>query len=142
MPEHPHIDISKLLHCGCYALLKKGEVIYVGKSKKPMVRLYTHFSNRGKVLGQNMWGGYSGPTLNDRGVNFDGVWFWPCMLGQLGTIEMYLIRKYMPKYNQVGKPGPVLPIPDDIRAILKQMITITGLPPLEDRPKVYIRRML
>jgi len=142
MPEHPHIDISKLLHCGCYALLKKGEVIYVGKSKKPMVRLYTHFSNRGKVLGQNMWGGYSGPTLNDRGVSFDGVWFWPCMLGQLGTIEMYLIRKYMPKYNQVGKPGPVLPIPDDIRAILKQMITITGLPPLEGRPKVYIRRLL
>jgi hypothetical protein len=32
-------------------------------------------------------------------------------------------------------------IPLEIREMLKQMVTITGLPPLEDRPKVYIRRM-
>lgn len=141
MTEHPHLDISKLLHCGCYALLKKGEVLYVGKSKKPIIRLYTHFSNRGKVLGKNLWGGYRGPVANDKGVNFDGVWFWPCMLGQMSIIENHLIRKYMPKYNVQGKPGPVMPIPDDIKALLANVVTITGLPQ-EDSPKVYIRRML
>ena len=62
------------------------------------------------------------------------------MLGQLETLENYFIRKYLPRYNVKGKPS--LAIPEDIRAILKQMITITGLPPQEDRPKVYIRRML
>jgi len=67
------------------------------------------------------------------------------MLGQLWTLEVHFIKMFMPKHNvrhnPEAKPKPVkeppIPIPEDIRAILKQMITITGLPPLEDRPKVY-----
>jgi len=64
------------------------------------------------------------------------------MLGQLDTLEVHLIQKYVPRYNVKDKPMPVLPIPFEIRELLKQMVTITGLPPLEDRPKVYIRRLL
>jgi len=83
-----------------------------------------------------------GYNTQKKGVNFDDIWVWPCMLGQLDTLEVHLIRQYVPKYNVKDKPNPVIPLPEDIRAILKQMITITGLPPLEDRPKVYIRRLL
>jgi len=83
-----------------------------------------------------------GYNTQKRGISFDDIWVWPCMLGQLDTLEVHLIRKYVPRYNVKDKPNPVIPIPEDIRAILKQMITITGLPPMEDRPKVYIRRLL
>jgi len=144
MPEYQHLDISKLLHCGCYALLRKGEVIYVGKSTKPIVRLYTHCKNRGKPMGRTMTGGYRGPTLNDKGINFDGAWFWPCMLGQLGIIETFLIRKYVPMYNMVGKPGPVIPIPEDIKELLKQVVIITDLPapePTAPRGPYIMRRL-
>jgi len=130
------LDVSKLLHCGVYALLRRGEVVYVGKSTKPLIRLYTHFRNRGKQLTK----GITGPCVDGKGINFDGVWFLPCMLGQMDTLENHMIRKYLPRHNTKGKPP--LAIPEDIKVLLAQMITITGLPPLEDRPKVYIRRML
>jgi len=129
MEEYVHIDISKLLHCGVYALLKKGVVVYVGKSKQPMVRLSTHFRNRGKELART-WNPDAGPAVNGRGIGFDGAWFVPCMLGQLDIIEGYLIRKYLPKYNIKGKPA--MPIPDDIKALLKQMVYITDMPPQQD----------
>ncbi len=146
MEEHGFWNISKLMHCGVYALVKKGVVVYVGKSKQPMMRIYTHVRNRGKKLGSNLYGNDIGPAVNGKGITFDSVWFLPCMLGQLGTLEVHFIKMFMPKHNVMHNPKPtpqpVIPIPEDIRAILKQMITITGLPPLEDRPKVYIRRML
>ena len=142
MPEYQHLDISKLLHCGAYALLRRGEVVYVGKSKKPLVRLCTHLSRRGKEMSENMWGGYSGPQLNGKGIKFDGVWFWPCMLGQLDVIEVALIRKYEPRYNILGRSGPFMPIPDEIKALLKQMVVITSLPPQDDTFQRFIPRRL
>ena len=135
MEDYKYIDISKLLHCGVYVLLRRGEVVYVGKSTKPLKRLVTHMRNRNREIEDRV-----GPTLNGKGINFDGIWFLPCMLGQLATLELYFIRKYLPKYNIQGRPP--MPIPDDIKALLAQMVTITGLPPMEDRPKVYMRRLL
>jgi len=141
------MNITKLMHCGVYALVRKGVVVYVGKSKQPLMRIFRHVSNRGKPLGQKMFGGYTSPAQDGKGIVFDTIWFLPCMLGQMGTLEVRFIKMFMPKHNVMHnpdlRPKPVpIPIPEDIRAILKQMITITGLPPLEDRPKVYIRRML
>jgi len=135
MDEHRFMDVSKLMHCGVYALLRGKEVIYIGKSRKPLIRLYTHFRNRGRLLGK----GITGPNVNGKGISFDGVWFLPCMLGQMDTLENYMIRKYMPQHNVKGKP--LMAIPDDVRELLTQMMVITGLPQ-EDSPKVYIRRML
>ena len=141
MEEHGFVNISKLLHCGVYTLLRKGEVVYVGKSTQPLRRIHRHVLNRGKLIKRTI-NPDAGPAVNGKGINFDGVWFLPCMLGQLSTLESFFIKKYMPKHNVLGKPNPVMAIPDDIKALLAQMVTITGLPPLEDRPKVYIRRML
>ncbi len=153
MEEYGFFNITKLMHCGVYALIKKEEVIYVGKSRQPLMRIHTHVKNRGRKLGTNLYGrNDTGPAVNGKGISFDTVWFLPCMLGQLYTLEVHFIKTFMPKYNvrhnPEAKPRPAkepivtIPIPDDIRAILKQMITITGLPPIEDRPKVYIRRLL
>ncbi|SRR6266478_1493685 len=131
------ISFYSLMHCGVYALVRRGEIVYIGKSRKLWVRLYNHCNNRGKVVYLP-----EGCLRQNKGISFDDIWVWPCMLGQLDTLEVHLIQKYVPRYNVKDKPMPVLPIPEDIRVILKQMITITGLPPLDDRPKVYIRRML
>lgn len=152
MREHGFMDVTKLMHCGVYALLRKGEVVYVGKSKEPLKRIFRHVSNRGKPLGQKMFGGYSSPVFDGKGINFDAIWFLPCMLGQLYALEVHFIKTYAPKYNTKHNPEvkakavrertEIIPIPEDIKALLAQMVTITGLPPTEDRPKVYIRRML
>jgi len=152
MREHGFMDVTKLIHCGVYALLRKGEVVYVGKSKQPLMRIFRHVSNRGKRLKKKMFGGFSSPTYEGKGIMFDTVWFLPCMLGQMGTLEVRFIKLYMPKYNIVHNPEPkprpereptvIMPIPEDIKELLRQMVVITSLPPLEDRPKVYMRRLL
>ncbi len=87
-----------------------------------------------------------GPAQDGKGITFDTIWFLPCMLGQLGTLEVHFIKMFMPKHNVRHNPDlkvktEIMPIPDEIKALLAQMVTITGLPQ-EDSPKVYIRRML
>jgi len=37
--EYGFFEYFKLMHCGVYALVKKGQVVYVGKSKQPMMRI-------------------------------------------------------------------------------------------------------
>lgn len=152
MEEHGFLNISKLMHCGVYALLKKGEVIYIGKSKQPMMRIYTHIRNRGRKVGMNPgFGNAVGPAIGGKGIAFDSIWFLPCMLGQLGTLEIHFIKMYKPKHNVKHNPEPkprpekeprvIMPIPDEIKGLLRQMIVISSLPPMEDTPK-YIQRRL
>lgn len=131
------ISYRALLHCGVYALVRKGEVVYIGMTRKLWIRLYAHCNARGKPLPQK-----AGQNRNGNGITFDDIWVWPCMLGQLDSLEVHLIQKYMPRYNVKDKPRPVMPIPDDIKAILAQMVVIKDLPPMEDRPKLYIQRRL
>jgi len=128
--------------------MQKGVVVYVGKSKRPLRRLFQHMQNQGCVRSDRkinykthgICRGGHGPEHNGRGINFDGVRFYPCMLGQIDTIEMALIKKFLPRYNSKGMPKQA--IPEDIRDIMKQMGWIKSLPPQDDRPKVYIRRLL
>lgn len=151
MEQHGFMNVSKLLHCGVYALVRRKEVVYVGKSRRPLVRLYAHVNARGKKL---PW--KAGYNKEYTGIHFDEVWFLPCMLGQLDTLEVHFIKMYMPKHNTKDKPrhlaepglkpakvpAMIMPIPEDIKELLRQMIVINDLPPLEDRPKVYIQRRL
>jgi len=140
MPDYDFIDISKLLHCGVYCLLRKEEVVYVGRSKKPLARIGRHVENRNRPMGENPGFGYVGPRHAGKGISFDGIWFIPCMLGQLDTVELAMIRKYQPRYNIRGIPPR--PIPDEIKAILQQMVVITSLPPQDDTFQRFIPRRL
>src|SRR4029077_15051106 len=88
MERNQFMDVGKLLHCGVYALLQRGEVVYVGKSKRPLGRLYSRLKDRGRILEK----GESGPQVHGKGIWFDGVWFAPCMLGQLDVLEVHFIR--------------------------------------------------
>lgn len=127
------LSFKALLHCGVYALVKKDEVVYVGKTKKLWIRLYNHCNERGKVLPKR-----SGA----KGVPFDDIWVWPCMLGQLDSLEVHLIQKYLPRHNAKGKALPVMAIPLEIKELLRQMVVITDLPLSQDIPTRYIQRRL
>lgn len=100
------VDVSFMLHCAVYALLKRGEVVYVGQSKKPLTRLYSHAHARGR---KSPWKpGYREQTV---GFQFDKIWIRPCMLAELDRIEAEMIKKYQPRHNVKGKPRPIPEIP-------------------------------
>ncbi len=149
MAEYDFINITKLMHCGVYLLLRKGEVVYVGKSKQPLMRIHTHVRNRGRALSQGEYGKACGPAFKGKGIGFDEIRFLPCMLGQLGVLEMTFIKQYMPRFNVIGNPNPEprsvaakAPIPEEIKALLKQMVVISSLPPQDDSFQRFIPRRL
>lgn len=120
------ISFYSLMHCGVYALVRRGEIVYIGKSRKLWIRLYNHCNNRGKVVYLP-----EGCLRQNKGINFDDIWIWPCMLGQMDSLEVHLIHKYEPRYNVRGKPNPVISIPSEMKELLKHMIVISDLPPPE-----------
>jgi len=71
------------------------------------------------------------------------------MLGQLGVLEMTFIKQYMPRFNVIGNPNPEprsvaakAPFPEEIKALLKQMVVISSLPPQDDSFQRFIPRRL
>ncbi len=134
MEEDGFFDVSDILQSGIYALTWRGEVVYVGQAKRLFVRLYTHASSRYRLRKVTM----GKKTI--KGSVFDGICVLPCSELELDRREREMIQKYRPKYNEMLKGQ--MPLPEDIRALLKQMTYVPDLPPIEDRPKVYIRRML
>jgi len=106
-------------------------------------------------MGKAFAGTYTGPMEAGRGINFDGIWFLPCMLGQLGILEVHLIREYKPKYNvqhnpdlkpkpKTKEPTQIMPIPEDMKELLRQIVVISDLPPVPELApqRAYIMRRL
>ena len=96
------IDVSAILRCGIYALVREGVVVYVGQSKKMLGRIAAHKSN---------WGKKSMPAwmpVSLRGVLFDSAYVLPCRVEDLDRLERALIDLYKPKYNiNLKTPDPV-----------------------------------
>ena len=94
-------DITPILRCGIYALIREGVVVYVGQSKKMLARVSAHKSN---------WGRKAMPAwmpASLRGVLFDEVHVLPCRVEDLDRLERALIDLYKPKYNiQLKQPTP------------------------------------
>lgn len=87
------IDVSATLLPGVYALVRNGVVVYVGQSKRPLLRISAHKSNWGrKALPAWM------PT-SLRGVLFDEVHILPCRVEDLDRVEAAMIELYKPRYN-------------------------------------------
>jgi hypothetical protein len=101
--ELVRIDVSAALRSGVYLLSRDGVVVYVGQSKCPLVRIYTHRSlARKRVPG---W-------LKVRGVVFDTAEVIPCHPDRINALEQGLIEFYKPVYNKTHNPEPVeFPIP-------------------------------
>lgn len=94
-------DASAILRAGVYILVAKGQVIYVGKSKEMLKRVYSHRNiYRAKRRGDVP----SWVTLP--GIHFDQVFIQPCRLEDLDALEAAMIEKYKPKYNtKLKRPG-------------------------------------
>lgn len=89
-------NASEILRSGVYILVYRGTVIYVGKSKAMLTRIYTHRNiylskRRGKA--EVPW------WLPVPGIQFDEVHIRPCPLAQLDELEQSMIELYKPKYN-------------------------------------------
>src|SRR5262245_63824738 len=92
------LDAGWLLRPCVYLLLWKESVVYVGQSRKPLSRLYTHASAAR---------GAKGPAwLRNRAVKFDGLRIVPCVAEDLSAVEQRLIDEYRPRHNTRHKPPP------------------------------------
>lgn len=103
-------DVSTILAAGVYALVYNGEVVYVGKSKSMLGRVYTH---------AKMWrdkrGGKVPSWLPVKGVLFNAIHIRPCRVEDLDRIEREMIELYKPKYNVVGKTDAKVVLPERFR---------------------------
>ena len=87
-----------ILGAGVYALIYAEDVVYVGKAKKLLTRIYSH---------RNVWErhkkGVKLPT-NVRPILFSDFWFWCCGEFDLDRLEREKIAQYRPKHNTLLKP--------------------------------------
>lgn len=121
-------EVSVILAPGVYALVKRGVVIYVGKSKSVYQRIYAHRTTAVRsARGQKI------PTwLPAKGFVFDQVFVWPCALADLAALEAEMINRYKPRYNQSLKlPGRAKPVTE-----VRIGATVIAL-----RPEPEIRRI-
>lgn len=89
-------DVSDVLHVGVYALVKRGTVIYVGKSKSLYQRIYAHrHTAKRAAVGKSIpsW-------LPIKGFVFDQVFVRTCRIEDLDTLEAQMIETYKPRYNE------------------------------------------
>ena len=123
------LDISTTLRSGVYALCVKGEVVYVGKAKNFLNRLYTHRSQwQAKRRGRT-----TPSFIPVKGVLFDEVHVWPCALDVIDSLEREKINLYKPRFNKVHKTREKVSIPVTIRVLGKPM-TLNGFhKPLPER---------
>jgi len=115
MEEEGFVNYSALLHCAVYMLVRRKVVVYVGKSKSLSRRLHEHCVRRGKAPAKKSYYG----TSEYNGVMFDQIFVRPCMMAELDTIEVVMIKKYQPKYNVVHKDKPKPEI--SLEELLKNM---------------------
>jgi excinuclease UvrABC nuclease subunit len=89
-------NISEALKCGVYALVQSGIVVYVGKSKCMLVRIYSHRNAKSKKGSLPSW-------FPVKGIAFDEVHVAPCHPDRLDQLEYEMINRYKPKFNTLLK---------------------------------------
>ena len=94
------VDVSHMLGPGCYALCRAGEVLYVGKAKVLIIRIYAHYNAMARRRkGQK-------PLPGTKGVAFNSVKIFPCKLVDITIAERALLRRFRPRYNDRHVPPP------------------------------------
>lgn len=94
------IEVTTILRCGVYALVRDGAVVYVGQSKRMLSRIEAHRSQWARSTKAPDW-------LPIKGILFDQVFIRPCRVEDLNTIERQLIDLYKPRFNvKLKAPTP------------------------------------
>lgn len=123
-------DTSDLLKGGVYALVYRREVVYVGKAKRMLNRVYAHLSiwaakRKGKV-----------PTwLPVDGIYFDEVHIRPCHPDDIDRIEREMIARYKPRLNTrlMSKEPLTAPFSISVKGITVAFNTKPTFPLIERR---------
>lgn len=123
-------DVSKMLQGGVYALVHRDVVVYVGKSKVMLGRVYTH---------RVAWGKKSKAAVGlkpQRGILFDAIWVRPCALASIDELESAMINLYKPRYNDKLRNG----LPVDISALISGLVAQHVSAPRPLKPEGTILR--
>lgn len=124
------LDVSRILQGGVYALVHREVVVYVGKSKVMLGRVYSH---------RVAWGKKSTKAIGlkpTKGILFDAVWIRPCALDQIDELESAMINLYKPRYNSLLRNG----LPVDISALIAGLVQGRVSSPGALKPEGTIRR--
>lgn len=96
-------DVTTVLGVGVYALVRRGEVIYVGASKHVYRRIHGHRGTADRARA-----GVAIPTWAPlKGFVFDQVWVRPCAEADLAREEAAAIARWRPRFNLLPKPEAV-----------------------------------
>lgn len=104
-------DVSEILLPGVYALVKRGVVIYVGKSKSLYQRIYAHRTTAARKARGNPIPSW----LPIKGFVFDQVFVRTCRLEELDALEREMINTYKPRFNESLKAAGKVTLPTTIR---------------------------
>jgi len=84
------VDLTAILGAGVYALFYAEELVYIGKAKKLLARIYAH---------RNMLERKRAGVRGLKAVPFSRVKVYPCKEMDLDRLERELIERYQPKHN-------------------------------------------
>lgn len=115
-------NISEALRCGIYALVMKGKVIYIGKSKCMLVRIYSHRNAKSKKGSLPSW-------FPIKGIAFDEVHVRVCHPDNLDSLEFDMINLYKPKLNTNLKNNLAINIPHTLKVGNIEILVASGSHP-------------
>lgn len=94
------IEVTPILRCGVYALVREGAVVYVGQSKRMLSRIEAHRSQWARSTKAPDW-------LPIKGILFDQCFVMPCRVEDMDRLERQLIDLYKPRFNvKLKAPTP------------------------------------
>ena len=120
MTHEGFTDVSGLLRGGVYMLLHYGTVVYVGKSKVMLGRIYSHRAAWGRKSRKPITG-----NIPARGILFDQILVQPCPADRIDALEAELIRKYSPRYNTQLKSS----LPPELAHLIAHLAPVASQPP-------------
>jgi excinuclease UvrABC nuclease subunit len=118
-------DVSQMLRGGVYMLVHRGVVVYVGKSKVMLGRIYTHRAAWGRKARKPITG-----NIPARGILFDQILIQPCASDRIDALEVSLIAQHKPRYNTQLKSA----LPPELASL------ISRLTPVAQSPRILIDR--
>ena len=127
-------EVSDVLRSGVYALVAKGQVIYVGKSKAMLARIGAH---RRAWIDKRKGKAWLTESLGIPGLLFDEVHICPTPLHLLDQIEREMIDRYKPRYNIQLKTSQKIAAPIAI-TVAGIALTLNG-PSAPTRPLIERR---